>query len=110
MSMIDRQTININEESEIQTADVAEEMSIPVETPEAPVVTSNEVQEQPKGRRASLMAAVRNRAYSADLTKAHVALMEREVLLPRTGVINHAPTMELFRLVHRHYRMLQAWH
>jgi uncharacterized protein (TIGR02678 family) len=42
------------------------------------------------------------KAYSADLLKAHVALMEKEVILPKQ--------IELFRLVNRHYRALQTWH
>ncbi len=71
--------------------------------PEVIVETAAGEQEQPKGRRASLMAAVRVRAYNNDLTRAHVALMEREVLLPHKQ-------LELFRLVNRHYRTLQAWH
>ena len=71
--------------------------------PEVIVETAVEDQEQLKGRRASLMAAVRSRAYSGDLTRAHVALMEREVILPYKQ-------LELFRLVNRHYRTLQAWH
>ena len=44
----------------------------------------------------------RERAYGADLLKAHVTLMEKEVILPRQ--------VELFRLVNRHYRTLQTWH
>jgi uncharacterized protein (TIGR02678 family) len=80
-------------EIEIQATDI----------PEVIVETAVEEQEQPKGRRSSLMAAVRSRAYNSDLTRAHVALMEREVLLPNKQ-------LELFRLVNRHYRTLQAWH
>src|SRR2546421_11524288 len=71
--------------------------------PEVIVETAVEEQEQPRGRRSSLIAAVRSRAYNSDLTRAHVALMEREVLLPYKQ-------LELFRLVNRHYRTLQAWH
>jgi len=71
--------------------------------PEVIVETAVEEQEQPKGRRSSLMAAVRSRSYNSDLTRAHVALMEREVVLPQKQ-------LELFRLVNRHYRTLQAWH
>src|SRR3989440_11721490 len=67
------------------------------------VETAVEEQEQPRGRRSSLIAAVRSRAYNSDLTRAHVALMEREVLLPSRH-------LELFRLVNRHYRTLQNWH
>ena len=71
--------------------------------PEVIVETAVEEQEQPKVRRSSLMAAVRSRAYNSDLTRAHVALMEREVVLPQKQ-------LELFRLVNRHYRILQTWH
>src|SRR2546425_1816149 len=86
--------MSMNEsEIEIQTTDI----------PELIVETAGEEQQQPKGRRASLMAAVRTRAYNSDLTRAHVALMEREVLLPHRQ-------LELFRLVNRHYRTLQSWH
>jgi uncharacterized protein (TIGR02678 family) len=42
------------------------------------------------------------KVYSADLLKAHVALMEKEVILPKQ--------VDLFRLVNRHYRALQTWH
>src|SRR5438094_10526179 len=80
-------------EIEIQATDI----------PEVNVETAVEEQEQPKGRRSSLMAAVRSRSYNSDLTRAHVALMEREVVLPQKQ-------LELFRLVNRHYRTLQAWH
>src|SRR5216684_5226455 len=44
----------------------------------------------------------RQRSYSAELTKAHVALMEREVILSKQ--------VDLFRLVNRHYYTLQSWH
>ncbi len=47
-------------------------------------------------------AVPQQKAYSADLLKAHVALMEKEVILPKQ--------IELFRLVNRHYRALQTWH
>lgn len=43
------------------------------------------------------------RSDTADLLKAHVALMEREVLLPHKQP-------DLFRLVNRYYRALQSWH
>ncbi len=38
----------------------------------------------------------------ADLVKAHVALMEREVVLSKHG--------DIFRLVQHHYHQLQSWH
>lgn len=85
----------MNEESAIDI------ITIPQTDGVAP--TTPDIREQRKGRRASLMAAVRNRTYNADLTKAHVALMEREVILPHKQ-------LELFRLVNRHYRTLQTWH
>jgi len=52
--------------------------------------------------RVNHLATSRQRVYSADLMKAHVALMEKEVILPRQP--------ELFRLIHRHYHTLQTWH
>src|SRR5205085_3948792 len=44
----------------------------------------------------------RQRASTADLIKAHVALMEKEVILPKHG--------DIFRLVQHHYYRLQTWH
>lgn len=51
---------------------------------------------------ASTPAVPQQKVYSADLLKAHVALMEKEVILPKQ--------VDLFRLVNRHYRALQTWH
>src|SRR5437588_7058057 len=51
---------------------------------------------------ASGTGAPRNKAVTADLLKAHVALMEKEVILPKHG--------DLFRLVQHHYYRLQTWH
>jgi len=48
------------------------------------------------------MVTSRQRTYTAELTKAHVALMEREVILSKH--------IDLFRLVNRHYYTLQKWH
>lgn len=48
------------------------------------------------------MLAARQRASNADLLKAHLALMEREVILPKQN--------DLFRLVKYHYYTLQSWH
>jgi uncharacterized protein (TIGR02678 family) len=80
------------EERELQTIETAQEIPfVEVETPE-PTTSS----------RVNSLAASRQRAYTADLTKAHVALLEREVILPKQ--------LELFRLVNRHYRTLQTWH
>ena len=42
------------------------------------------------------------RTSSADLMKAHLALMEKEVILPKQS--------DLFRLVKYHYYALQTWH
>jgi uncharacterized protein (TIGR02678 family) len=80
------------EERELQTIKTSEE------TPFVEV----EIQEPTTSSRINSLAASRQRAYAADLTKAHVALMEREVILPKQ--------LELFRLVNRYYRTLQTWH
>jgi len=50
----------------------------------------------------STMNAMNRQAPTADLVKAHVALMEREVILPKQG--------DLFRLIQHHYYKLQSWH
>src|SRR5436305_6471090 len=55
----------------------------------------------PAGR-VDRMVTSRQRTYTAELTKAHVALMEREVILSKH--------IDLFRLVNRHYYTLQKWH
>ena len=52
--------------------------------------------------RYNLSTLSRQRASTADLIKAHIALMEREVLLPKHG--------DLFRLVQHHCYRLQTWH
>src|SRR5579863_3198452 len=52
--------------------------------------------------RINALTASRQRAYNADLMKAHIALMEKEVILPKQ--------VDVFRLVNRHYRALQTWH
>ena len=52
--------------------------------------------------RANRLATSRQRAYTAELTKAHTALMERVVI--------HSKQVDLFRLVNRHYYTLQSWH
>lgn len=59
------------------------------------------VEAQVSGRINALTAS-RQRAYNADLMKAHIALMEKEVILPKQ--------VDVFRLVNRHYRALQTWH
>ena len=53
-------------------------------------------------RRNNSLTASRQRAYSADVMKAHVALLEKEVILTKQP--------DLFRLVNRHYYTLQHWH
>ncbi len=44
----------------------------------------------------------RRQSATTDVIKAHVALMERDVILPRQT--------DLFRLVQHHYHRLQSWH
>jgi uncharacterized protein (TIGR02678 family) len=56
----------------------------------------------PKGNRTALIVNSRRRASTADLMKAHLALMEKEVILPKQS--------DLFRLVKYHYYALQSWH
>src|SRR5260370_38653408 len=48
------------------------------------------------------LATSRQRTYTAELMKAHVALMERGVILSKE--------VDLFRLVRRHYSTLHSWH
>jgi hypothetical protein len=52
--------------------------------------------------RASRLAMSRQRTYTAEIMKAHVALIEKEVILSKQ--------VDLFRLVNRHYYTLQNWH
>lgn len=59
------------------------------------------VQEQRQASRSHQLS--RPQALSADLMKAHAALMEREVLLS-------SKQNDLFRLVQHHYHRLQTWH
>ncbi len=56
--------------------------------------------EPPTTSRASLLA--RRPSATADLIKAHTALMEKEAILSRQS--------DLFRLVQHHYHTLQTWH
>ncbi|HEX9132345.1 MAG TPA: TIGR02678 family protein, partial [Ktedonobacteraceae bacterium] len=56
----------------------------------------------PRGNHAAPLTTARRRASTVDLTKAHLALMEKEVILPRQS--------DLFRLVKYHYYTLQLWH
>ena len=76
-----------------------------VETPVVQATEANTVITEPTipGRtKANRLAASRQRTYDADLLKAQVTLMEREVILPKQP--------ELFRLIQRHYYTLQSWH
>jgi uncharacterized protein (TIGR02678 family) len=61
-----------------------------------------EVAEPPTSPRVDRLAISRQRTYTAELMKAHVALLEREVILSKN--------IDLFRLVNRHYYTLQSWH
>ena len=61
-----------------------------------------EYEELAAAGRASRLSISRQRTYTAEITKAHVALMERGVILSKQ--------VDLFRLVNRHYYTLQNWH
>jgi uncharacterized protein (TIGR02678 family) len=71
---------------------------------ENPQEIANDYQQSPipQGNRTVLNANSRRRASTADLMKAHLALMEKEVILPKQG--------DLFRLVKYHHYALQSWH
>ena len=56
----------------------------------------------PQGNHTVLIVNSRRRTSTADLMKAHLALMEKEVILPKQS--------DLFRLVKYHYYALQSWH
>ncbi len=56
----------------------------------------------PQGNRNAFIVNSRRRASTADLMKAHLALMEKEVILPKQS--------DLFRLVKYHYYTMQSWH
>src|SRR2546429_9838114 len=56
----------------------------------------------PQGNRNALIVHSRRRTSTADLMKAHLALMEKEVILPKQS--------DLFRLVKYHYYTMQSWH
>ncbi|HZR41325.1 MAG TPA: TIGR02678 family protein [Ktedonobacteraceae bacterium] len=58
------------------------------------------VQEQQVSSRTNRL--IHRSAISPDLMKAHITLMEREVILSKQG--------DLFRLVQHHYHKLQTWH
>ncbi len=61
-----------------------------------------EYEELAAAGRASRLSTSRQRTYTAEITKAHVALMERGVILSKQ--------VDLFRLVNCHYYTLQNWH
>src|SRR5947209_16359868 len=56
----------------------------------------------PQDNRNAFIVNSRRRTSTADLMKAHLALMEKEVILPKHS--------DLFRLVKYHYYTLQTWH
>src|SRR6266571_6374374 len=56
----------------------------------------------PQGNRNAFIVHSRRRTSTADLMKAHLALMEKEVILPKQS--------DLFRLVKYHYYTMQSWH
>ena len=56
----------------------------------------------PKGNRTAFIVNSRRRISTADLMKAHLVLMEKEVILPKQS--------DLFRLVKYHYYTMQSWH
>jgi uncharacterized protein (TIGR02678 family) len=59
-------------------------------------------QEEPRSNDRVNLTGARLQAPSIDLLKAHVALLEKEVILSQQG--------DLFRLVQHHYYRLQTWH
>jgi uncharacterized protein (TIGR02678 family) len=59
--------------------------------------------EEPRGVAGLPRQAMRNRPMTADVIKAHTALMEKVVLLS-------SKQGDLFRLVQHHYHRLQSWH
>ncbi|HEX6483021.1 MAG TPA: TIGR02678 family protein [Ktedonobacteraceae bacterium] len=73
------------------------------ELPETEMLAEvTESMEAPGAPRIDRLAISRQRTYTAELMKAHVALLEREVILSKN--------IDLFRLVNRHYYTLQNWH
>jgi uncharacterized protein (TIGR02678 family) len=89
--MDEHEVLTIHNDGEAQAgAGPAEEM------------TTTDTAELATTPRADRLAISRQRAYSAELMKAHIALLEREVILSKN--------IDLFRLVNRHYYTLQSWH
>src|SRR5258708_7145535 len=64
--------------------------------------TSAEIQEHILINRTSVLTTSRSRRSTADLMKAHLVLIEREIILSKQS--------DLFRLVKYHYYALQSWH
>lgn len=65
--------------------------------------TNNYLQNAPlRSNLGTQPTTARRRTPTADLMKAHLALMEKEVILPKQS--------DLFRLVKYHYYTLQTWH
>ncbi len=61
-----------------------------------------DIQEEPHSNNRARLAGARLQAPSVDLIKAHVVLLEKEVILSQHS--------DLFRLVQHHYYKLQNWH
>jgi uncharacterized protein (TIGR02678 family) len=81
-----------------------EMLAIPPDTEHSqePVTEIPDTNELVAANRANRLATSRQRTHTAELTKAHTALMERVVILSKQ--------VDLFRLVNRHYYTLQSWH
>jgi uncharacterized protein (TIGR02678 family) len=65
-------------------------------------IVTNYQQSTPQSNRTILSTTSRHQASTADLMKAHLVLMEKEVILPKHS--------DLFRLIKYHYYTLQLWH
>jgi uncharacterized protein (TIGR02678 family) len=61
-----------------------------------------DIQEEPHDNHREKLAGARLQAPSIDLIKAHITLLEKEVILSQHS--------DLFRLVQHHYYRLQSWH
>ncbi|HXZ04182.1 MAG TPA: TIGR02678 family protein [Ktedonobacteraceae bacterium] len=68
----------------------------------AEIINDHQPSAIPQGYRATSLTTARRRISTADLMKAHLALMEKEVILPKQS--------DLFRLVKYHFYALQSWH
>ncbi len=65
-------------------------------------IVTNYQQGTPQSNLTTLFTASRPRVSTSDLMKAHLVLMEKEVILPKHS--------DLFRLMKYHYYALQSWH